>query len=225
MASCYNYTGTHTFSWFPTQPSLMQNFGAFMSVQRDGQPSCFDAYPFQQKAEGLKPDQPFFVDIGGSVGHQCIALRTRFPDLPNKIILEDQPATLSMAIDHPGVQRQAQDFWKPQVIKGSRIYYLRNIMHDYADAQAAEILRRTKDAFGSDPDPEAVILIDEMILPETNAHRFQTQLDMTMMMGICAKERTEEQWKKVIEDAGLKIKNVYTYTRSLNDCLIECVPA
>ena len=46
------------------------------------------------------------------------------------------------------------------VFLGARVYYMRNIMHDYSDHKCKGILQLTMDAVGKD----SVITIDEMIL-------------------------------------------------------------
>ena len=50
------------------------------------------------------------------------------------------------------------------------------------------------------------------------------QLDMLMMAVLAAWERTHEQWSKLLESVGLKISNIYTYTDTLKDGIIEAVP-
>jgi demethylsterigmatocystin 6-O-methyltransferase len=109
------------FIWIQTKPENFAHFNQFMVAQRLGMPSWLDVYPYQKKAEGLKLEQPFFVDLGGGLGHQSIALREKLPDMPNKIILQDIPVTLEHAIKHPGVEIIAQDFFQPQAITGEII--------------------------------------------------------------------------------------------------------
>jgi demethylsterigmatocystin 6-O-methyltransferase len=98
---------------------------------------------------------------------------------------------------------------------------MRNVIHDYPEEQAIRLLQNTAAALG----PDSVILIDDMVLPNAGVHWHATQLDMVMMVGFASMERTEDQWHSLIEKAGLKINNVYTYTNSLRDSIIECVPA
>ncbi|QIW99853.1 hypothetical protein AMS68_005371 [Peltaster fructicola] len=210
------------FTWFQQQPVPMSNFMQFMMIQRGSQPKCFDTYPIKQKAEGLRADQAFFVDIGGNAGHQAVAVRELLPQLPNKIVNEDLEQTLAIGIQHPGIEHLAQDFFQPQAIEGARVYYLRNVLHDWSDELSTKILSNTREAMA---DPESVILIDEIVLPESKVAWQASQVDLEMMLCLAAKERSIEQWKKVIANAGLKIKKIYTYTLSFNDSIIECVPA
>lgn len=97
---------------------------------------------------------------------------------------------------------------------------MRSIIHDWPDDKAAEILKNTMSALG----PDSVILIDDRVLPNSGVHWYATVVDITMMASLAAQERTEDQWNSLMEKAGLKIQNVYTYTDSYNS-VMECVPA
>jgi demethylsterigmatocystin 6-O-methyltransferase len=103
---------------------------------------------------------------------------------------------------------------------GARIYYMRNIIHDYPDDKAVIILKNTIAALA----PDSVILIDDMVLPDSGAHWQATQLDLTMMTALASMERTQVQWYALTENSGLKINKIYTYTATLQDSIIECVP-
>lgn len=93
-------------------------------------------------------------------------------------------------------------------------------MHDYTDEKCVEILNNIISAM----EKESRILIDEMVLPATGVHWQAAQVDMVMMAGLAAMERTREQWDALMEKAGLKILDVFTYTESLNDSIIVAVP-
>jgi demethylsterigmatocystin 6-O-methyltransferase len=101
-----------------TEPEKIAHFNQFMAGHHMGMRHWLDVYPAQEKTAGLDPAQVFFVDVGGGIGHQSIALREKFPTTPNEIILQDIPATLAHAIPHPGVKVMVQDFFQPQEIKG-----------------------------------------------------------------------------------------------------------
>lgn len=93
-------------------------------------------------------------------------------------------------------------------------------MHDWPDDKCRLILKQLVDVMA----PDSLILIDEMVLPNTGVHWQMAQLDMLMMSVLAARERTQEQWYKLLESAGLKITNVYTYTDNLRDSIVEAVP-
>jgi demethylsterigmatocystin 6-O-methyltransferase len=96
---------------------------------------------------------------------------------------------------------------------------MRSIIHDWPDEKAAEILKNIISALG----PDSVILIDDRVLPNENVHWYATVVDITMMAGLASQERTVEQWSTLMEKAGLKIQNQYTYTSAYNS-IMECVP-
>jgi demethylsterigmatocystin 6-O-methyltransferase len=99
---------------------------------------------------------------------------------------------------------------------------MRQIIHDYPDEKAVAILQNTAAALG----PDSVILIDDMVLPNIGVHFHATQMDITMMTGLASVERTQEKWYELVEQkAGLKINQIYTYTASLRDSIIEVVKA
>lgn len=92
-------------------------------------------------------------------------------------------------------------------------------MHDWADNKCRLILKHLIDAM----EPDSFVLIDEMVLPNSGVHWQMAQLDMLMAV-LAARERTHEQWCKLLESVGLKINNIYTYTDILKDCIIEARP-
>lgn len=77
-----------------------------------------EVYPVEEKMKGLQPDQVFFVDIGGGIGTQSVALRAKYPGLKNRVIVQDIPDTVAQAIPHPDVETVAQNFFEPQAITG-----------------------------------------------------------------------------------------------------------
>lgn len=72
--------------------------------------------------------------------------------------------------------------------------------------------------------PESRILIDEMVLPNEKVHWHAAQQDMVMMSCMAAKERTKDQWYALMEQAGLKILDIYEYTSRMNDSIVVAVP-
>lgn len=219
-------TNLTLFGWFsqpePKNQWLLTEFHHFMSVQREGMPSWLSVYPYLDTLKTADPEQPLFVDVGGGFGHQSVLLREALPeDIKNRIIVQDLAPVISQAKPYPGVELTTHNFWEPQPVKNAKMYYVRNILHDWTDAKAAEILKNIKGAMG----PDSVVIIDEMIIPEQGAHWQATQLDMLMMTALGSQERTEKQWTAIATAAGLRIRKVYHYTLSLNDSIMELVAA
>ncbi|BCS13527.1 hypothetical protein ALUC_60083S [Aspergillus luchuensis] len=97
------------------------------SLQSANWLSDFDL--FHQEADRVAPNpvhpgEPFFVDVGGGHGHQCIQLRDKYPYLRGRLVLQDLPE----AVDHlpplDGIQVMAHDIFQPQTMKSEQILYL-----------------------------------------------------------------------------------------------------
>ena len=60
--------------------------------------------------------------------------------------------------------------------------------------------------------PESILLIDEMILPETGVNFVAASIDMTMLTALAGKERTEKQWRETVREAGLELVETFVYS-------------
>lgn len=211
--------------WVPPDPTLLPAFMEFMKSQRGAQRSWMASFSMERlrlSNDDVKKDRPLFVDVGGSAGHQCLTLRQSHPELEGRIVLEDQASVIS-ALDHDdlsskGIQATAHEFFTPQPdsARGAKAYYLRNIMHDWPDDRCVKILKHLKDAMAE----ESMILVDEMVLPDTGASWKQAQKDIQMMAGLAAMERSESQWKDLVRKAGLRNEDVFTYDVEMGDSII-----
>lgn len=106
------------FMWMQSRPELVSNFGLWMSAVHDGQRDWLDVVNFREYASGSTPESPIFVDVGGGIGHQCALLKHKLPDIPGRVILQDLEEVIPHALQTPGVERSAHDFWKAQPVKG-----------------------------------------------------------------------------------------------------------
>ncbi|OTA90053.1 hypothetical protein M434DRAFT_78600 [Hypoxylon sp. CO27-5] len=219
-------TSLSPFPWLQAHPEHLGYFLPWMAAQRDGLPIFLDVLDFQREfAQNTMPSTSIFVDIGGAVGHQCIALKKRFPGLPGRIILQEQAHVISQVKENPlpgfeGIETQVCDFFAPQSIKGARVYYLRNILHDWPNHKCEEILQNIKAAMTED----SVILIDEMVLPERGAPWRATQLDIAMLTTLAAAERTEAEWRALLDYSGFKVLKIWKYTDECDDCVLVAIP-
>ena len=90
---------------------------------------------------------------------------------------------------------------------GARAYFFRNILHGWPDKDCIEFLSNTVQAMDKD---HSVILIDEFVLPNTGAGLRAVSMDVLMMMYVGAIERTERQWHKLLDAAGLEIVKIWS---------------
>ena len=58
---------------------------------------------------------------------------------------------------------------------------------------------------------DSIILLDEWVLPQTGVRTFAAGMDLTMMAAFASMERTEAQWRTLIDSVGLRLVKLYTY--------------
>ena len=111
------------FTWMLTQPEKLAHFNQYMSVHHSGKRQWHEVYPLEEKIKGLKREQVFFVDVGGGIGTQSIALRKKYPGLKVRVIVQDTPDTIAQAIPHPDIEILAQNIFEPQAITGEQFSF------------------------------------------------------------------------------------------------------
>ena len=89
-------------------------------------------------------------------------------------------------------------------LEGARAYFFRNICHDWSDEHCVSILKNTACSMRKG---YSRILIDDYVIPETDAPLHQSGLDFLMMYA-SGMERTRRQWQSLLEQAGLEIVKV-----------------
>lgn len=92
------------------------------------------------------------------------------------------------------------------------------MLHDWQDEAAVRILSNLREAMQPG---YSKVLVYEHVIPEKGASWKSTSLDLTMM-GTASKERTEAQWREVVDAAGLRISGIWTQEPG-SESLIEVV--
>ena len=73
--------------------------------------------------------------------------------------------------------------------------------------------------------PDSVVIIDDVILPSVGASWKQSSMDLAMMSMLAAMERTKEHFAMLLQESGLKLKDVWTYDSDYGDSFIVAVPS
>lgn len=183
-------------------------------------------FPVKERLiDGLEssPNAALLVDIGGNVGHDLEEFHKYHPDAPGRLILEDLPAVVEEARDLSAVIRPlGYDFHKEQPIKGAKAYYMHSVLHDWPDPVCESILGRVKEAMKPG---YSRLLINENVIPGTDAWWETSALDINMMALLSASERTERDWYELIEKrAGLKIVKIWSGGRGVESLIEVEVP-
>lgn len=102
---------------------------------------------------------------------------------------------------------------------GARAYYMKTVLHDWNDSLCETILARVKEAMTPG---YSKLLIQDLVVPATRPSYYDTSLDMTMLTMLSAKERTEAEWRSLLEGkAGLKVTGIWRPGR-IGESVIEC---
>ncbi|KAK1727910.1 S-adenosyl-L-methionine-dependent methyltransferase, partial [Colletotrichum acutatum] len=170
------------------------------------------------------PNPPLLVDIGGSVGQDLQAFYELYPETASRLYLEDLPSVLADEKTNvlEGINKVAYDFYTPQPIKprisetessqetiDARAYYMHHILHDWPDKQARKILEIQKAALR--PVGNSRILIHDQIMDDDvrAVHPHAAVFDISMMAFGAAQERTEKEWRALVESAGLRVVKIW----------------
>lgn len=105
-----------------------------------------------------------------------------------------------------GIEAIKHDFLKPQPVRNAQAHYLRTVLHDWPDKQAREILKDIRGAMGK----HSKLLINENALPGENVQLYPAELDISMMVLFSSLERTQSQFKELLESAGFQLVKICT---------------
>ncbi|KAM7218644.1 S-adenosyl-L-methionine-dependent methyltransferase [Rhypophila decipiens] len=206
-------------------PTQLEHFNTYMALRRDSSLSWLSVYPLMERiAPSLSSSDShrvLYVNIGGGIGHQCAQFREKYPPstLPGRVILQDLPATIEKALPTPGVENMPWDFFSDdtQPIKGALIYYMRGVPHNHPAHKVKELFSKVKDAMSH----ESRLLIDETVLPDMGVGYVAASIDLTMMGAFASMERTESDWKELVQAAGLEWAGSWEYNSANNETVME----
>lgn len=218
-------TDLSVFEWRKYNPKNAKVGQAFMAAQRMGQRSVWDGLvpleDWEMSAQDLADDRVLMCDVGAGFGHQSVEFRKYHPELQGRIIAEDLPLVQNMIpnkeeLKSLDITLQEHDFMTEQPIKGAKVYYLRNVIHNWNDAPSKTILSHISEAMATD----SVVIIDDVVMPGVGATWKQASMDLAMMTMLAAVERTESDFTRLLANAGLRIRDIWVYDQSYGDALI-----
>lgn len=149
-----------------------------------------------------------FVDVGGGIGNFLIALLRRNPGL--RALLFDRPEVIASARQHmerAGLSARCElvagDFFT-DVPSGGDFYFLRQIVKDWPDEQAAQILRNCRRSMNS----QGRILVAEQVLAPGRADLLAKLTDLVLMTALSGRERDQYEFEQLFASAGLTLRRL-----------------
>ncbi|KAH8800688.1 putative O-methyltransferase [Xylogone sp. PMI_703] len=203
-----------------SNPTYYESFSVFMTLWTMGKrpwPQYHDTEALLQGAD-LNNGGVFVVDVGGHHGVDLLRVLEKHQDIPtSSLILEDLPETIAAAnLAQDKFKVIGYDFFEPQPVKGSRAYFMHAVLHDWPEEKAVEILKHIAAVMKPG---YSKVLINDIVLPAAGASCYQAAMDCIINQ-LSSTERTEVMWKKVIEEAGLKLVKIWPDGPG-NESLIE----
>ena len=194
--------GMKIFDFLAQNPQNASTFDAAMSERTAAfAPSVADACDFSHART--------VVDVGGGTGTLLVEILRRHAHLHG--ILFETPAVAARAdavLDAIDLADRCQvlagDFFE-NLPDGADYYVLANVLHDWDDTQAGQILRNCRLAMARD----GRVLIVERLIPDTPGDAVPTLLsDINMLVITGGQERTTAEYGDLLAAAGLTIGEV-----------------
>ena len=193
-------TGEPVFDHFERHPDLRARFAEFMSFMTD---RTLDFVLTHHRFEPFET----VVDVGGSFGSLLLAVLDRYPEA--KGVLFDRPAVVAQAEERIARSPLAD---RVVVVGGSffdavppgDLYLLKQILHDWDDAECRDILRVVRRAI----DPGGRVAVIDHLLPEDGPPTEADSTDIAMMIWATGRERTRQDFAALFDAAGFQLARV-----------------
>lgn len=154
------------------------------------------------------------ADLGGGGGSLLLAVLERNPHVQGMLV--DREESLAAARPRFADERlSARCRLIPAdldeaVPAGADVYMLKHLLHGYQDEDAVAVLRHCRAVLP----PNGTLLIIEFILPpqvsQADPHLESLLMsDLNMLAVTGGRERSEREWKKLLEAAGFTLTKVY----------------
>jgi O-methyltransferase/methyltransferase family protein len=193
--------GMPIFDWLARHPEEASLFSETMVSFHGTEPAAVAAaYDFSGMAT--------IVDVGGATGNLLAAILAKHSgcrgilyDLPH--VVRDAPKLIQARGLADRVTIEAGSFFE-RIPHGGDAYLLSHIIHDWTEEQCLTILGHC----GRAMKPTGRVMIIEMVLPAGNVPHPGKMLDMMMLVGPGGQERTEPEYRDLLNKAGLRLARV-----------------
>ncbi|QUH06280.1 SAM-dependent methyltransferase [Saccharopolyspora erythraea] len=157
-----------------------------------------DSYDFSSVGE--------LVDVGGGHGGFLIEVLRKWPHV-HGVLFDEEHVLRDHRLKEAEVaersETRAGDFFE-SVPSGADGYVLKRILHDWDDEACVRILSHCRQAMSS----QGRVLVIDAVIPPGNEPHPGKPLDILLMTSLHGKERTESEFRKVFEAAGLTLTRV-----------------
>nr|AHE14775.1 EspM-like O-methyltransferase [uncultured bacterium] len=163
------------------------------------------------------------VDVGGGDGSFLSGVLAAYPHLTG--VVYDQPYVAEAAhkrLAAAGLGERCTfvggDFLR-EVPPGGDAYLFKGVVHNWPDDDAVTMLRNCRRAMT----PAARLLLVEWVVPPGDTFHPSKFLDLAMLFVYGGRERTEDEFARLLTAAGLRLTRIVDSTSTLR--VIEAAPA
>lgn len=145
------------------------------------------------------------VDLGGATGHLVVAATRRYAQLRGVVF--DLPAATPLAREIVGATEVAErieivdgDFFSDELPEGD-LYAVGRILHDWTEEKIHRLLARIVARL---PRGGALLIAEKLLEPGKAAPRWALMQDLNMLTCTEGRERTLEEYEKILLAAGFQ---------------------
>ncbi|WP_394845475.1 hypothetical protein LZC95_51645 [Pendulispora brunnea] len=193
--------GMSLWSWLRKNPQEASDFNGYMQeVTEVAAPAIAMGYPFSEIRT--------LCDVGGGRGTLLAGILEANPNLRGILadaptVLEDARAFLTERGVIDRIERIPTDFFE-RVPEGADAYLLKDILHDWDDIRAIQVLRNIRRA----AKPDARVLIVEIMVEPHDTEFLGTMIDVLMMTVCGGRQRSRDDFRNLFDAAGFRLSRV-----------------
>jgi hypothetical protein len=211
--------GADWWDYLNANPKELEDFGeAMKSASHNSLRGVLELYDFA----GVEK----IADIAGGFGHMAIGLLEKYAGLRATVL--DLPNVLQIALEHialsePTIRERleyvAGDMFES--VPEADVYILKHIIHDWDDEKCIRLLENCRRSMRGEG---RVLCIDTVVQPMGSTSDAPAKLvDILMMVLLPGRERTEAQWRRLYNSAGLEIQRVIPLRDNIGTSIVEGV--
>lgn len=169
--------------------------------------------------DGFKKLKGTLVDVGGGTGKLVAKIVEAYPHI--KGVNFDLPHAVATAPQYPGVTHVGGDVFKE--IPSADNVIIKSVLHDWGDEDCLRILKNCEAAVSQKKGK--VIIVEVILNPDGHGMFDDAIIDLDILMMTCTssggKERTENEWKKLLKEAGFTHINFIPLQTIMSLTIIE----
>ena len=193
--------GMEAFDWIASQPELSEVFNRAMTNVSE---MAVDAVTGSFDFAGYRT----IVDVAGGHGRLLAGILAATPTATG--VLFDLPhvvAGFESLLSKHGVAervRIVEGSFFDAAPEGGDLYVLKNIIHDWPDDKAQQILKTLRAATRTG----STVLLVECVIPPHDRDFLAKWMDLAMLVDNAGRERTSDEYRELLQQAGFHMTRI-----------------